>query len=181
LQEGGLIGVYLGAVLSLLLIAVSIIKPVATIVITISMILSLLVFRILLNRDIESVKGFVKFTGLLSLVNIAYSLMLKVGIILPGSVVINMRLLGLVILNAGFLMAYAWLVMVLFFNWSDLGNGAFNNIIKKRTLNIREISGNFIPKRHNDAETESTEDGWDVYRDLKESDKYRKTYNSDDS
>lgn len=181
LQEGGLIGVYLGAVLSLLLIAVSIIKPIATIIITISMILSLLVFRILLNRDIESVKGFVKFTVLLSLVNIAYSLMLKIGIILPGSVVINMRLLGLIILNTGFFMAYTWLVVVLFFNWSDLGNGAFNNVVKKRTLKIREISGEFIPKRHNDVENESVENGWDVYRDLKESDKYRKLYNSDDS
>lgn len=181
LQEGGLIGVYLGAVLSLLLIAVSIIKPVATIVITLSMILSLLVFRILLSRDIDSVKGFIKFTVLLSLVNVAYALLLKVGIILPGSVVINIRLLGLIILNALFLMAYAWLVMVLFFNWSDLGNGAFNNVISKRTLKIREISGNFIPRKQTESEKEDGYDGWGIYKDLKDSDNYRKKYNSDDN
>lgn len=178
LQEGGLIGVYLGAVLSLILIAVSIIKPVATVIITLSMILSLLVFRILLNRDKESVKGFIKFAVLLALTNIAYSLLLKVGIILPDSVVINLRLLGLIILNLLFLMVYAWLTMVLFFNWSDLGNSAFNNVLSKRTLNIREISGNFFPKRYIDSEQEDGYDGWGTYRDLKNSDTYRKKYNT---
>jgi len=181
LQEGGLIGVYLGAVLSLILIAVSIIKPVATVIITLSMILSLLVFRILLNRDKESVNGFIKFSVLLALTNIAYSLLLKVGIILPDSVVINLRLLGLIIVNLLFLMAYAWLTMVLFFNWSDLGNGAFNNVLSKRTFNIREISGNFIPKRHIETENGEEYNGWDIYKDLKDSDNYRKKYNKLDN
>lgn len=181
LQEGGLISVYLGAVLSMILIAVSIIKPVATVIITLSMILSLLVFRILLNRDKESLKGFIKFTVLLTITNIAYSLLLKVGIILPDSVVINLRLLGLIIVNLLFLMTYAWLTMVLFFNWSDLGNTAFNNVISKRTLNIKEISGNFIPKKQLDTEHEDDYNGWDMYRDLKDSDTYRKKYRNEDN
>ena len=180
LQEGGLIGVYLGAILSLTLIAVSIIKPVTTVIITLSMILSLLVFRILLNRDMESVKGFIKFAVLLSLVNIAYALLLKVGIILPDAVGINIRLLFLIIMNLLFLMAYAWLMLVLFFNWSDLGNGAFNNVLTKRTLKVREISGNFIPKKQIEPELNEGYNGWDVYTDLKNSDKYRKDYNSGD-
>jgi hypothetical protein len=178
-QEGGLIGVYLGAILTMVLLALSIIKPVATVIITISMILSLLVFRILLGRDMESVKGFIKFAVLLSLINIAYALLLKVRIILPDSIVINIRLLGLIIVNLLFLIAYAWLTMFLFLNWSDLGNGAFKNAISKRTLNIREISGDFIPKRR--AETEmgnepGEPDGWNMYHELKESDRYRKNY-----
>ena len=179
LQEGGLISVYLGAVLSMILIAVSIIKPVATVVITLSMILSLLVFRVLLNMDMESVKGFIKFAVLLSLINIAYALLLKVGIILPGSVVINIRLLGLIIMNLLFLMAYAWLMMVLFFNWSDLGNGAFNNVITKRTLKVGAISGNLIPTKQIEPESEDNLDGWNLYKDLKDSDKYRKNYAED--
>jgi len=180
LQEGGLIGVYLGAVLSLTLIAVSIIKPVATVIITLSMILSLLVFRILLNRDKESVKGFIKFAVLLSLINIAYALLLKVGTVLPGSVVINVRLLGLIILNMLFLMAYAWLTLVLFFNWSDMGNSALNNVITKRTFKIREISGNFIPMKQIITERDDDYDGWDMYKELKDSDRYRKNYNTGD-
>jgi hypothetical protein len=128
----------------------------------------------------ESVKGFIKFAVLLSLVNIAYALLLKVGIILPDAVGINIRLLFLIIMNLLFLMTYAWLMLVLFFNWSDLGNGAFNNVIAKRTLKIREISGNFIPGRQIETEKEDEPNGWDIYKDLKDSDKYRKNYNNGD-
>lgn len=167
LNNSGLPGVYLGAILTMITFVLSLVKPLATIITFLILIFSLIIFRLLLNQKTEALKGVIKYAILMTVLNVSYGGVLWILVNLPIGIPTFVRIIVMIMLHFFFTGAYIWIVCVLIFNWKDFGNTAFTNMIRMRSFNIKEISTETI----NTEEREGV--GRSLYEKLKSSDKWR--------
>lgn len=165
LINAGLPGVYLSALLTMVTFILSIVKPATTIITFLVLILSLVIYRLLLNQKTEAIKGVMKHAVVLCGVNLSYSLILKFFMLLPMGIPTFVRILLLILVHMLFIAAYVWLLAVIVFNWRDFGSNAFSNMVHMRSVNIKEISTERIKDNKNS--------GRNIYERLKNSDKWR--------
>lgn len=151
-------GIYAGAILTMIMFVLSIVKPVVTMIVFIVMIASLIILRILFHRSYDSIKGFFKSCLFLTVINVSYCLILKIFIMLPAGIPALIRVFLLILAHGLYTYAYIWLGSTLIFNWKDLGNNAFNKLMHVRVTSENEDKGA----------------GWKLYEKLKNSDQYRK-------
>lgn len=176
LLTSGLPGIYIGAVITLITFILSLVKPTVTLLSFLIMIASLVILRILFNKKTENLKGFIKFIIILIVVNISYAGNLKLFMLLPSNIPCLIRLILFLIVQMFYTATYIWIASVLVFNWQDMGNMAFGNVVALHTLSIKKISDkDNITENNNDSEEK-----WNIYNRLKSEDKYRKNYKKSD-
>jgi hypothetical protein len=160
---GGEAGVYMAAVLSIILWLGSFIKPLCTIIVFISVFLSIFIFRVVLRKPSANLWGYLITVTLLCATNLLHALILKIGVSLPN---IGLSTLGclifMIIGQVAYLLVLAYVTGISLKDWSNLGLVEYqkeaNNIKSKFS---KDDSGALLSGKlkHHD-------NNWDYYNDL---------------
>jgi len=141
LEEGGTVGIYLSAMLYIVILLLTFVRPAATVVVVLSAIVSIVMYKLLLSKKSENVKGFCKMVLLIILLNLLYSVLLKGLIVLAG---LHINILIALILAIAFhvfqLLANVWISVMVVRNWQDYGNLALDTMVKERTVDVNILS-----------------------------------------
>lgn len=184
LEYGGMVAVYAGALLELILLVLSFLKPFATLAIFFVFVVSIIIFKVILhNVESSTIKGFAKFAAILCVVNFIYACTMKFGMWLPVILPMAVCIIVQCIVHAFYIGFYLWLTEIMIRNWRDLGNSAFNNVFKMRTLNARVISAKTLTVENtNEGEGNKKSEGWNIYERLRRNNdnKYGAHYDEED-
>ena len=161
---GGEASVYVASFLSAILWLGSFIKPIATLLVFISVVVSIWLFRIVLDRPSANLWGYLITVLLLCATNFAHALILKLGLQLPK---IGLPMIGcLVFMCVGqivYLLVLSYVVGVALKDWSNLG---FNEYQKE----AMHIKSKFLREQdttdHLSGNIAHHENNWDYYDDL---------------
>ena len=141
LEEGGTVGIYLSAMLYIVILLLTFVRPAATVVVVLSAIVSIVMYKLLLSKKSENVKGFCKMVLLIILLNLLYSVLLKGLIVLAG---LHINILIALILAIAFhvfqLLANVWISVMVVRNWQDYGNLALDTMVRERTVDVNILS-----------------------------------------
>jgi hypothetical protein len=187
LEIGGPAAIYLGCALELILTLSAWAKPAVTLGIFAALLLSIFVYRVLLNRKSNNMKGFAKFTLILCGGNVLYALVIKVSLLFAGWGFPPLVCLILqIILHSAYLWFYIWLGATVVRNWKDLGNARFDTIVNAtnmsvRNQNITNTKTNTLVYENSETGTRAgSETGWELYERMKRDDDYRTGRTGDD-
>lgn len=141
LESQGLVTVYTGAILHIVYLIGGFVKPVATIIIFMAMFLSIYIYKCLLHRSTDNLRGFFWMTIALCIGNVLHGVILKLSLFLPAIgtppvICIFMQLL----LQIAYIIFYLWLTSLIVLNWRDLGSQTFRNIFSQRSLRLSKVS-----------------------------------------
>lgn len=160
---GGEAGVYVGAVLSLIMWVGSFIKPLCTVIVFLSTFLSIFVFRVCLRRPSANLFGYLVTMGLLCVTNFLHAVILKLGVMLPS---FGLPALGCLIFlcvgQVAYLLFLSYVTGVSLKDWSNLGATEYEkearilkSKFKREDVNAK-LNGNV---KHHD-------NNWEYYNDL---------------
>ncbi len=174
LAEGGVVAVYLEAVLAMVQFVAGWVKPIITLALFGVLFVSIFVYRLVLRKDNHNTLGYIKVVSLLCASNIVYALILKGSLYLP---VLHLPtavcLVVDIIFQVSFLGWYSWIAVIAVRNWRDLASDRIDATV----LNIKEmVSGSALRARLENSEEEAKRNpssGWRVYERLKKSDEVR--------
>lgn len=162
---GGESGVYLAAILSVIMWVGSFIKPLCTVIVFISVFMSIFVFKVVLGRPSANMWGYFVTCTLLCFTNVLHAFILKIGVSLPG---IGLSTVGcLVFITFGqvvYLLLLSYITGVSLKDWSNLGASTYEKeakLIKSKFVGedtSAMMSGNIKHYSNN----------WDYYNDLVE-------------
>lgn len=160
---GGEAGVYMAAVLSIVLWIGSFVKPLCTIIVFISVFLSIFIFRVVLRKPSANLIGYLVTVSLLCATNLLHAAILKIGVALPNFGLSTVGcLIFLIVGQVAYLLVLAYVTGVALKDWSNLGASEYEkdarlikSRFKKESTNSK-LSGKII---HH-------EDNWDYYNDL---------------
>lgn len=160
---GGEAGVYLAAILSVIMWLGSFIKPLCTVLVFISVFLSIFVFRVVLRRPSANLLGYLITVCLLCVTNFTHALILKLGVNLPSFGLSPAGcLIFLIVGQVGYLILLAYVTGVSLKDWSNLGASEYAKEAKlfQNKFGKGNASDNLNGRiRHH-------EDNWDYYNDL---------------
>ncbi len=143
LEAGGTPAVYAGAILDMVTIIASFVKPIATFFIFVAMVLSVFVYRCLLNKPSGSLRGMAIIIIILSLANILYAVFLNWSMFIPQIGFPPLICIFIqIVLQGAYLYFYVWLTSLVIRNWRDLGASTFSNIVHMRSVKLRDVSVN---------------------------------------
>lgn len=141
LESQGLVTVYSGAILHIVYLIGSFVKPVATIVIFLAMFLSIYVYKCLLHRSTDNLRGFFWMTVALCAGNVMHGVILKLSLFLPSIGTPPVVCIFLqILIQIAYLIFYLWLTSLIVHNWRDLGAQTFKNIFVQRSLRLSKVS-----------------------------------------
>lgn len=176
LENIGLVGVYVAAILDFIILAGSFIKPVATVFIFIAMLLSIFVYKCLLHKHTDNLKGLAILTILLCLGNLAYAVMIKFCIMLPNAGIPPLVCLLLqIVFQYAYIAFYLYLAITVLRNWKDLGAGTFTNIANMKTVKMKDVTvddfkirkeAKIHPGTDEEQHRSSAQTGWDLYDEM---------------
>lgn len=160
---GGEVGVYMAAVLYIILWLGSFIKPLCTVIVFISVFVSIFIFRVVLRKPSANLWGYFITVCLLCATNILHALLLKAGIFLPGMGLPAVACLVFMIFGqVVYLILLAYVTGVSLKDWANLGA---NEYAKESKLLQRKL--------HKDSQgamlsgkVKHHDDNWDYYNDL---------------
>lgn len=161
---GGEASVYAASFLSMILWIGSFIKPIATLLIFVIVVVSVWVFRIILQRPSANVWGYFCTVVFLCLTNLFHALLLKVGLLLPE---IGLPMVGcLLFMCVGqviYLLILSYIVGISLKDWSNLG---FNEY-QKEAMHLRaKFNSNSLDYDHLNGAIPHHENNWDYYNEL---------------
>lgn len=160
---GGEVGVYMAAILSIILWVGSFIKPLCTVIAFLSIFLSIFVHRVVLDKPSANLWGYFITSILLCSTNILHAIILKIGVSLPS---FGLSTVGcMIFLIAGqvlYLLLLSYVTGVSLKDWSNLGADEYDKEAKLLSNKFRkdgvsdELNGNI---KHYD-------NNWDYYNSL---------------
>jgi hypothetical protein len=172
-NESGDIGIYLSAVLNIIVYASGWIKPAVTLIMFLVLFVSFFIYRIVLRRKSENLTGYFRIFGLICGCNLIYAGLIKVSMLLPSFLAPAVCLLVQIILQLAFLALYGWIATISVKNWRDLAADHLN-------INAGSIKDFFLnrldrqkEKGLRDADLDPNS-GWRKYKRMKDNDKARK-------
>jgi len=132
LNVSNVLGVYMGALLAITFFNISWIKPIATIVVFISLISAVFIQKLLLNKSNEVIFGFIKMTIIMILLNFVHAGLLKFSIFLPNTGLSPfMCIIFSSILHTFYISAIVALAVMSVKHWSDAGNSKLSVKVNK--------------------------------------------------
>ncbi len=138
---GGEAGVYLAAILSVIMWLGSFIKPLCTIVVFISIFLSIFVFRVVLGKPSANIWGYIVTATLLCVTNVLHAVILKVGVSLPGFGLSTVGCLIFIIIGqVTYLLFLSYVTGVALKDWSNLGANEYDK--EAKLLKSKFLKGN---------------------------------------
>ena len=160
---GGEAGVYVAAVLSIIMWLGSFIKPLCTIIVFISVFMSIFIFRVVLRKPSANLWGYIVTILLLCATNLLHALLLKIGVSLPD---IGLSALGcLIFLIVGqivYLLVLAYVTGVSLKDWSNLGASEY----EKEARLLKSKLGKDNTSELLNGKIKHHENNWDYYNDL---------------
>jgi hypothetical protein len=170
-EASGVVGVVLATILELILFLTGWIKPAVTIILFVAMYLSIFIYRLVLRKENDNVKGYVKLSIIMVLVNVLYAGTLKLSLMLPR---LNMNpsvsLFFMILTQLVFLFFFIGMGVLAIANWKDLGS---SRVDRARMEIVEFVSGNSIVRRKIDMRNNPTTKGWNRYKLLHDKDKQR--------
>lgn len=173
-SEAGETGIYLSAVLSIIIFISGWVKPLVTLIMFGVLFVSFFLYKIILRRKSDNLKGYIKIFLLLCLCNLIYSVLIKTSMMLPGlGIAPSVCILIQIVMHSVFLLLYVFIATISVKNWRDLAS----NYLNINTKNVRDFfNGNNVRNKidkelNNDDNTSS---GWRTYKRLRDGDKQRK-------
>lgn len=143
LDTAGTMGIYQVAYLIIILFISSFLKPIITLFSCISLIISVFVYKLIMNKKTDNIKGFAKYCVIICILNVLYAICIKVGIYMPSiGVQTNLCLFYLIAIHMLYIYFYLWIGKVVILNWKDYGNSTFNSAIELKTLNVDRMINN---------------------------------------
>ena len=122
--------VYVAAFREVLVFVEGWVKAISTLAVIIAMYVSIFIYRFILNRKNDNVKGLMKLLALMIVSNLIHACILKLGVLAP--IVISsptLLLLGQCIASIGTITWYGYLAYLAVFHWKDMGNYNIDNLI----------------------------------------------------
>lgn len=160
---GGEAGVYVAAILSVIMWLGSFIKPLCTIIVFISVFMSIFVFRVVLRKPSANLWGYCVTVALLCVTNLLHALVLKIGVSLPNFGLSPLGcLIFLIVGQVAYLLLLAYVTGVSLKDWSNLGASEYEkeaNLLRSKLGKedtVAMLSGRV---KHHDY-------NWDYYNDL---------------
>lgn len=160
---GGEASVYAAAVLEVIMWLGSFLKPLCTVIVFISVVLSIFVFKVVLRRPSANLWGYFVTCMLLCATNFLHALLLKISVNLPST---GLSMLGCIIFlifgQVCYLLVLAYVTGVACKDWSNLGANEY----AKEAASLRSRFGRHDTGDMLSGRIEHHEDNWDYYNDL---------------
>lgn len=160
---GGEAGVYMAAILSVIMWLGSFIKPLCTVIVYISVFMSIFVFRVVLRKPSANLWGYFVTVVLLCATNLLHAILLKIGVSLPNTGLSSLGcLVFLIVGQLCYLLVLAYVTGVSLKDWSNLGASEYEKEARllKSKFKSEDTSAMLSGKvKHHD-------DNWEYYNDL---------------
>lgn len=146
-EVAGQVGVYLAAILEVILFISGWVKPLITLTIMGVLFINIFVYKLILRVETETVKGSIYTVGYLALLNLIYAVLLKTSMWLPiTNISEGVALFALIVMHIIFLAAYVIVAVMVISDFANFGATNFQavnlkvkTLITETSLNTKEV------------------------------------------
>lgn len=176
---GGEVATILAAILQVVLMIASFVRPISTLVVFVSIYLSIFIYRLILRKNSNNVRGLIKLMLLICSLNLFYAILIKISILLPSILKSpSLCMLVQILLHGIFAFLFMYVALLSIRNWQDLGNTILSQGFQGFKDSIfHNVTFENIRQNKTEVHNRAKEDvGWALYESMKKSDDKKGRY-----
>lgn len=173
-EVSGQVGVYLAAILEVILFVSGYVKPIVTLLMFGVLFVNVFLYKLVFRMETETTKGTLYTVFYMCLLNLLYSVILKVSLLLPSmGIPSGVSMMAQIALHTVFLAGYVVVITMVISDFANYGATNFNAMHMK----IKELTIDKLGKGSRDSKSYDrggdAEDVWEYYDDMHKRDKQK--------